>query len=400
MCDEQNCRKRLLVIAPPLLLPSYRARWKQLANTEPFSWTVRALVPENWRNRDYGEERIFRPEPETDENFELKPVATTSMNNRWYKICRLRHEIADFKPDIIFCVHHEGIAQLRQTILTRWLFFRDVRLIYFSMTAFPRVPPLAKLRPKEFLKHLYFRLNWWLIRHGTDGALCHYDRIEEQMRKEGYKKPILRQTQYGVDPEQFKPDPEKRVEMRKMFGFTGTVVGFCGRFVDEKGLRELMKALEGLGNIDWQLLLIGDGPLRPEVEDWARNRGFEDRIRIPGYVPHDRVQNYFQAMDIFYLGSKDTPKYIDTFPLVVAQAMTMGLPVIGSSAGAIPYQLADLGFLFPDGNSDKLREHFETLIPNSGFRLKCGNELRKRALKKFSIQSMNKVFYDFTISLQ
>lgn len=385
---------RILVISPPLVLENYRARWRRLANNWNVPVHVCALVPEKRIASGYGEEFFVETAEETDGHFQLKCVKTSSIKNGKYLIKGLRKVIAEFCPDLIFCVHHEGIRQLLQTIIIRKLFFRKTKLIYFSMTAFPRVRKMSNFSLREILKWAYQWANWWMIRHGTDGALCHYDRIETQMRLEGYRKPILQQTQYGVDPEQFKPDAITGAAIRERYRIRGCVIGFCGRFVPAKGLLEIMEAFEKLEG-DCSLLLVGDGELRAEIETWIDEKGFHDRVRITGYVPHTEVQEYFQAMDVFVLGSKETPTYIDTFPLVVAQAMTVGIPVIGSISGAIPYQLNGEGLLFPDGDSGTLRQCLQTLLDEPEIRGKMGKALQERALAHFCVDAMNERFVEF-----
>lgn len=386
---------RILVISPPLVIKNYRARWYALANEMEEIHHVRALVPTRRIGKGYGKATYVETEQEVVGRFELKCVEVTSDINTCYRIKNLRGEISDFSPDLIFCVHHETTVQLLQTIIWRKLFFRKVRLVYFSMTAFERVPKMRHYGPKEWLKKLYFWGKWWLIRHGTDAALCHYDRIEKQMRAEGYRKAILQQTQYGVDPEQFKPDPAAGAMLRDKLGFgSAPIIGFCGRFVPEKGLPELLSALEQVES-DWQLLLVGDGDLRDYVEKWVAKHGHYSRVRQVGFIPHTEVHAYFQVMDIFYLGSRETEKYIDTFPLVVAQAMMVGLPVIGSISGAIPYQLGGLGRLFPEGDSRVLKEHLLDLMKDGGLRQIEGRRLRERSLGEFSVFKMNEIFIKF-----
>lgn len=385
---------RILVISPPLILDAYRARWLRMANHTSQFVSIRALVPEKRTARGYGEDFYIQTENETCGRFELKRVKTTHEENRRYLIVGLRRELEDFQPDVIFCVHHEGVCQLLQTIVIRKLFFGRTKLVYFSMSAFPRLPKLDSFSFKKILKVIYSRISWLFIRKGTDGALCHYERIQKQMIKEGYKKPILIQTQYGVDPEQFKRDDEDRLILRKKMGLHGTIIGFCGRFVPEKGLRELMQAFEHL-NGDTSLLLIGDGEMREEIEQWIASRSFEHRVFITGYTPHDEVQKYFNILDIFVLGSIETPTYIDTFPLVVAQAMTMGIPVVGSMSGAIPYQLGKGGLLFPERDSRKLCDHLQYLVDAPEKRKKIGKSLQKRALELFCIDPMNREFIRF-----
>ena len=389
--------KKILVISPPLRIESYRTRWKRLANGSTHDIRVLGLTPSQRKSSGYGKVVLVSGKEEEDGNFKLITLEATSPVNSFYTFKGFNAAVKRFNPDLIFCVHHEGIRQLLQTIICRRLFFRRTKLIYFSMKAHPRVPKMKSKSLKEFAKRTFFRLNWWFVRCGTDAALCHYDRIEEQMRSEGYTKPVLQQTQYGVDPEQFCPDKATRERMRVKIGLSGCVIGFCGRFVASKGLPEIMAAFEQLeGNCS--LLLVGDGDLREEAEAWIQQQRLAERVTITGFIPHTEVQDYFQAMDVFVLGSRETPRYIDTFPLVVAQAMTMGIPVVGSVSGAIPYQLGGKGLLFPEGDADALRDQLQGLVDDPTRREDVGAALRERALANFCVDVMNARVMDFVRS--
>lgn len=385
---------KILVISPPLKIESYRTRWKRLANGAAQDVQVLGVTPSQRKASGYGKDVVVSGGEEEEGNFKLITLEATSPMNGYYILKGFTAAVKQFDPDLIFCVHQEGVRQLLQTIICRKLFFGRAKLAFFSMKAHPRVPKMKSKSPKEFAKQIFFRLNWWFVRRGTDAALCHYDRIEEQMRSEGYTKPVLQQTQYGVDPEQFCPNQSTRERMRANLGLSGCVIGFCGRFVPSKGLPEIMAAFERLEG-DCSLLLVGDGDLRLEAEAWIQEKGFAGRVTITGFIPHTEVQDYFQAMDVFVLGSRETPRYIDTFPLVVAQAMTMGLPVVGSVSGAIPYQLGGQGLLFPEGDTNALRDQLQGLVDVPSLREKVGVALRERALSNFCVDVMNARFMEF-----
>lgn len=279
-------------------------------------------------------------------------------------------------------------------VLWRFLFCRRAKLVYFTMSAFPRGYRVKRLSLRETLKWMYFSLTWWLVRSGTDAAVCHYPVIEQELRKAGYRKPVLVQTQYGVDAETFRPNSDTGNRVRKELGLCGTVIGFCGRLVEEKGVWDILSAAKSLTG-EWSLLLVGDGPLRQPIERWCVENDLHDRIRIVGYVPHGEVQNHFAAMDVFVIGSRDTPTYIDTFPLVVAQAMMTGVPVIGSDGGAIPYQLNDPDLIFPQGDAKSLARKLQAMLDSPDRRQMVGERLRNRALQHFSTTAMNQSFETF-----
>src|SRR5437870_1452993 len=67
------------------------------------------------------------------------------------------------------------------------------------------------------------------------------------------------------------------------------VVGYLGRFVEEKGLAQLMRTLDQV-RAPWRALLVGGGPLEPAIRAWAEAYG--GRVRIATDVPHDGVAAY------------------------------------------------------------------------------------------------------------
>jgi glycosyltransferase involved in cell wall biosynthesis len=256
------------------------------------------------------------------------------------------------------------------------------------------------LNGRALLMRVYQTILWWHVRIGTDGALVHVPLIADRMAADGYTKPTLIQTQIGVDPDVFYPDKTQGAAVRQELGLSGTVVGYAGRIIENKGIPQLLQALEGLSGA-WSLLLVGDGPFRNEVERWASKKGWCDRVRITGQVGVNEVARFMRAMDIFAFGSLVKPEqnYWDMFPLVVAQAMATGLPVVGSDGGGVPYQLGGKGLLFPPGDAKTLRARLEYLMSNIHLRWEIGNDLFQRAQSEFCIPAMNKTFVSFVNQL-
>ena len=315
---------KLLIISHALVQEVSQKRWRQIADKGYAR--IRILIPEHWQSSWFGDTIQFDPEYYCGANIEVVPCPTTSTSN-WgrYLIKNLKHHLLDFRPHVIFCIHEEGIWQLQQTIIYKRLFAPRAKLVYFSMMQFARVPLVKKPTPKEIFKKIYCIITWRNIRQGTDGCLVHYPAIRERMRKEGYRKPVLLQTQLGVDPNGFCPNPDERKSVRRRLKLNKFTIGYAGRLVESKGVMDLAKAVESLRG-DWNLLLVGDGDCRERVEALARNHGWADRLRITGYVSAERVASLMRAMDAFVMASRNTADWVDTFPLVVAQAMATSLP--------------------------------------------------------------------------
>jgi L-malate glycosyltransferase len=384
---------RILIISPPLAIDSYQSRWKDYV--KQYNSKIMALVPKEKLVYGYGKEVLLKCSDSHNENFTLRTVKTTNLANTRYMILNLVGLIKEFSPDVIFCIHEEGIPQLTQTIILKKIFFTDIKLIYFSMREFSRYEYLNKNKTiLGLIKRVHDRFSWWLTKKYTDGVVCHTPEIRNQLIKDGYKKKILIQTQYGVDPSQFRRDEHIRKNMRKIFGLHSFTVCYCGRFVKEKGVLDLLASLEQVEG-DWQLLLIGDGILRADIERWVSVHNFKDRVRITGKVPHTEVQDLIMACDLLFIGSHRSKKYIDTFPLVVVQAMMCGLPVIGSNTGGIPYQIKDQRFLFEPGDLKQIVNLLNIFIMKQIDVNKLTKKLQTQSNNLSSIRSINAKFHEF-----
>jgi len=228
--------------------------------------------------------------------------------------------------------------------------------------------------------------------------MCHYPAIREQMRREGYKRPILIQTQIGVDEDYYRPDTLERERMRAKLGLNGFVVGFVGRITWMKGILDIAKAIGCLPD-DVHLLVVGDGDDKDRLVDAALKGGWAKRLHLTGHVLSDEVASYMRAMDCLVLGSRTTEGWVDTFPNVVPQGMATGLPVVGSDSGAIPFMLGGRGLLFHEGSVDEIVDHVMNLRSDQSLCMKIGESLRERALSEFCICGINGRLEEFLQSI-
>ncbi|KAK4699169.1 hypothetical protein P7C70_g7096, partial [Phenoliferia sp. Uapishka_3] len=123
------------------------------------------------------------------------------------------------------------------------------------------------------------------------------------------------------------------------------IVTFVGRMDPQKRPLLLPLILSELLSLapdqDFLLVMIGDGPLRVDVEKSIEERDLNDFVRILGTV--EKPQEYLVATDIFLL-----PSVSEGISIAVAEAMAMGLPTITANAGALPEQLG-MGTETPGG---------------------------------------------------
>ncbi len=111
-----------------------------------------------------------------------------------------------------------------------------------------------------------------------------------------------------------------------------------GRLVDKKGFDLLLAAcaeLAGRG-LEFRLTLAGDGPRRRRLQRLAQSLGLGDKVTFPGFVPHHRIPDLYQAADLMVAPSRITAAGDrDGIPNVLVEAMSHRLPVVACDVAGI-----------------------------------------------------------------
>lgn len=132
----------------------------------------------------------------------------------------------------------------------------------------------------------------------------------------------LHVVQNGVNQHQFQDQPGKK-EARQQLGLPleANIFGEVARFSYGSGLLEILSVLKYLPE-SWHALLVGDGPLKSELEHQARLQGLSHRLHMPGLL-HD-VRPAYAAFDVVILLAR-----YQSFCLMLAEAMIAGVPIVG-----------------------------------------------------------------------
>ena len=129
----------------------------------------------------------------------------------------------------------------------------------------------------------------------------------------------------GVDLRVYReaPDPARMAALRTRWAIpeNKTVLLYLGRMAKEKNLEQLIDQITAHKRRDIVLMLVGDGPDREEVLDYARDRGLE--VIFTGMVPHSEVPDYYRLGDLFVTASTS-----ETQGLTYFEALAAGLPVL------------------------------------------------------------------------
>ncbi|MFA6428748.1 MAG: glycosyltransferase [Candidatus Buchananbacteria bacterium] len=163
------------------------------------------------------------------------------------------------------------------------------------------------------------------------------------------------------------------------------IIGTVANFYSTKGLNYFIKALALLKNNLPQkffAVIIGDGELRPKLEQQIKKLGLTENILLAGYLP--KAWQYLKAFDIYVCSSVK-----EGLPYSILQAQAAGLPIISTNVGGIPEIITDgqNGLLVETKNPTKLAEKIKLLTKNKPWRDQLGVGVKPTA-EKFSQQQL------------
>lgn len=184
--------------------------------------------------------------------------------------------------------------------------------------------PLHQLLRQRGLKHLHQRATLFL---------CVSEFIRDKAIAAGFPADKLLVHHIGVDVSTFQPSDRA--------GSTNNVL-FIGRLTEKKGCEYLIQAMLQVREQvpSAQLIVGGDGPLRPSLEQLARKIGVA--VNFTGRLSHDAVRVYMESARVFAFPSVTaTDGDSEGLGMVVLEAQAMGIPVVATHHGGIPEGILD-----------------------------------------------------------
>jgi len=189
-----------------------------------------------------------------------------------------------------------------------------------------------------------------------------------------------------VDQNKFRFSQEERRSVREQLGIPGdaTVVYHASNFRDLKDTGIFLEIAERDKDDSKPLyfVMVGDGPDKAKIEE-ASEQKYSDRFRFVG--KQDNVVPYLCASDIAALPSKR-----ESFGLALLEAMSCGLPVVGSRVGGIPEVFEDgrNGYLFDQGNSEQFYGQLRKIADDPSLQSRFGEESKKLVNERFSLDGI------------
>ena len=190
----------------------------------------------------------------------------------------------------------------------------------------------------------------------------------------------------GVDIEKFAPGVHDDTLRARLDIASDTVLfAFAGRLVGWKGMGVALRALAEptMRNVNAKLLIVGDGPQKPELKQLAQSLGLAQRVLFHDPVPHDALPALYGAVDAGVFPSIGD----EAFGITIAEAMSCGKPVIAAHIGGIPEVVGNeesCGLLVPPGDSKALAQAMRRLVDDPARRNHMGEAGRARIARLYT----------------
>lgn len=392
---------KILVASHTYIVDLNCEKLRSLTHIDP-SVEVTVVVPKRW-NPGGVQTRKIVSEPKQEGRFRVVPVSNFSQNNQGLLSfgAEIIPLLRQFRPDIIQVEQGSKALGYAQLITLNRLLGLKAKNLFFTWW---NLPYEVKF-PLSWLESYNLRHTHGLIAGNQDGA----DILEDH----GYQGPVCVMPQLGVDDRLFKPEPRKSDVQSKLAAEQGInpddfVIGFVGRFVEEKGLLTLFRAIAQLQTSQpWKLLLLGRGPLKERLHSLADEIGISANIIWIESVPHAEVGHYISLMDTLILPSETTYQFKtlsavgwkEQFGHVLIEAMACKVPVIGSDSGEIPHVIKTDGLIFPEGDAAALAEKITFLMDHRDQQASLAEKGYHRAMSEYTNRALAKRLLEFYQSL-
>lgn len=192
----------------------------------------------------------------------------------------------------------------------------------------------------------------------------------------------------GVDTQLFSPQADSQ-SVRSWLGLDGQpVVSFVGSFQPWHGIEYLVESFARvLSEIPQaKLLLVGDGPARPTVEDAVRRLGLSAQVIITGLVPQAKIPEILGTVDVAVIPYPQLPKELWFSPLKLYEYMASGKAIVASSSGQIAEVVQDgyNGLLVEPGNVNEFAQAITRLLKDPVELDWLGKNARQQAVEHHS----------------
>lgn len=325
-------------------------------------------------------------------------VISIYTENLYYKelkqerVHNIVHNFYEFPLNKIGCYLSTQIK-----ITCKILFLKDTNIWVFYIGEGMIIPILtAKLLGKRVLLLLGGSLENELTSHSTklyyiillfkkinlklvDNIVLYSPKLVTSWNLEKYNRKIVIAHEHYLDFSKFSE--------KSMYRARDTVVGYIGRFSKEKGIINLLHSIPPIikKNNNIRFLIIGDGPLRKQIESYLVENKLENYVKLVSWLPHDQLSDYLNKIKLLVV-----PSYSEGLPNIILESMACCTPVLATPVGAIPdiVKEGETGFIMENNSVESIYINIMRVLKDEKL-----PEISKKA-RKFVVEEFN---YDKTV---
>ena len=356
----REASRRLLVVSHPAVVTVNQEVYLELARR---GWEVAIVVPSRWRHEYLS--AAFAPAALDGLAGSLLrvPVALAGRPQRHFYLARCGALCARVDPDVAFVEAEPfslSAAQWRRALTRAGVPF-GVQCAENIDRALPA--------PVRWSRTRVLRDAAFVAARAPTAA-----RLAQAWGARG----MVAVAPHAVPPWQEPAAPGTRPASSRAFR-----VGYAGRLVESKGLIDLLEAVRML-DAPVELILIGDGELRPQLEGQAVPGS---SVQVLDDLDHQQMARGYAQLDVLVLPSRTTPTWKEQFGRVIVEALWCDVPVVGSDSGEIPWLIGvtEGGLVFPEGDRDMLAQRLTELREQPALRRHLAERGRAVVERMFSV---------------
>jgi len=182
------------------------------------------------------------------------------------------------------------------------------------------------------------------------------------------------------------PEPEERERSRENLGIRGELtILYVGRMTERKNAHRLPFILKnalkmsGLPPRGVRLIVVGNGPMRPQLEENLLETGIGEITTLMDFVPRERLLSLYWASDIVIV-----PGFLETFSVVALEAMATGLPVVGHNGSGLSDVVTHGKTGLLGLSEDDMARNLARLMTNRALLAEMGSTSRRKVEREFS----------------
>ena len=240
-------------------------------------------------------------------------------------------------------------------------------------------------RLPDRLAFLLSRPVWLLERAGylaADAILLLSPSMADDLGLEApkYQHKIHEHGARPVDIERFAPTTP--------FADRDRTIGYLGRLDEEKGVDVLIEVVKQLPD-DLEFVFVGDGALRPQIEEELADKIDRGSVRLAGWVDHDEVPAFLNSFRLLVMTSRT-----EGVPTTALEAMACGTPVCATPVGGIPDVVHDgeTGWLLTEASPAGMAARIENVVRNSDNLVATSQTARSYVVENYSFDVVVKAY--------